>query len=107
MKLSNTTKISHFIILFLICCSFNTLAINNNFLPPDSIKPDTTRPQKIIYQYDTLIVISCPQPGESFYGQDSQFDGVQFSFQNNNDGTVSDLNTGLIWQQFLFEDKLT
>jgi hypothetical protein len=57
--------------------------------------------------YDTLIVISCPQPGESFYGQDSQFDGVQFSFQNNNDGTVSDLNTGLIWQQFLFEDKLT
>jgi hypothetical protein len=57
--------------------------------------------------YDTLIVISCPLPGESFYGQDSQFDGVQFSFQDNNDGTITDLNTGLIWQQFLFEDKLT
>ena len=57
--------------------------------------------------YDTLNVISCPQPGESFYGQDSQFDGVQFSFQDNNDGTVTDLNTGLIWQQFLFENKFT
>jgi len=57
--------------------------------------------------YDTLIVISCPQPGDQFYGQDSQFDGIQFSFQDNNDGTVTDLNTGLIWQKFLFENKFT
>lgn len=57
--------------------------------------------------YDTLVVISCPQPGDFFYGQDSQFDGVQYSFQDNGDGTITDLNTGLIWQQFLFEDKLT
>lgn len=57
--------------------------------------------------YDTLVVISCPQPGDQFYGQDSQFDGIQFSFQDNNDGTVTDLNTGLIWQQLLFEDKFT
>jgi hypothetical protein len=57
--------------------------------------------------YDTLIVISCPQTGNPFYGQDSQFDGIQFSFQDNNDGTVTDLNTGLIWQKFLFEEKYT
>jgi hypothetical protein len=57
--------------------------------------------------YDTLIVIPCSQPGEPYYGQDSQFDGIQFSFEDNNDGTVTDLNTGLIWQKFLFEDKLT
>ena len=56
--------------------------------------------------YDTLVVIPCSQPGEQYYGQDSQFDGTQFSFQDNNDGTVTDLNTGLIWQKFLFEDKL-
>jgi len=55
--------------------------------------------------YDTLIVINCPEQGDAFYGQDSQFDGNQFSFQNNNDGTIADMNTGLIWQQFLFEDK--
>ena len=44
--------------------------------------------------YDTLQVIPFPQPGDPFYGQDAQFDGIQFSFENNNDGTVSDLNTG-------------
>jgi len=55
--------------------------------------------------FDTLLVIPCSQPGESFYGQDAQYNGNQFSFQTNNDGTVTDLNTGLMWQQFLFEDK--
>lgn len=57
--------------------------------------------------YDTLSIIECPQPGQQFYGQDSQFDGTQFSFIDNGDETVTDMNTGLIWQQFLFEDKFT
>jgi len=57
--------------------------------------------------YDTLQVIPFPQSGDPFYGQDAQYDGIQFSFENNNDGTVSDLNTGLIWQQFLFDEKYT
>jgi len=55
--------------------------------------------------YDTLVVINCPEQGEPYYGQDSQFDGNLFSFRDNGDGTITDLNTGLIWQQFLFEDK--
>jgi hypothetical protein len=55
--------------------------------------------------FDTLIVIPCSQQGEPFFGQDAQYNGNQFSFQTNNDGTVTDLNTGLMWQQFLFEDK--
>jgi len=57
--------------------------------------------------YDTLQVIPFPQPGDPFYGQDAQYDGVQFSFENNNDGIVTDLNTGLSWQQFLFDEKIT
>jgi len=57
--------------------------------------------------YDTLVVISCPSSGEAYYGQDSQFEGNQFSFITNGDGTVTDINTGLIWQQFLFGDKYT
>lgn len=55
--------------------------------------------------FDTLVVIPFPQPGEPYYGQDAQHTGNQFSFQSNNDGTVTDLNTGLMWQQFLFENK--
>jgi len=57
--------------------------------------------------YDTLQVIPFPQQGDQFYGQDAQFDGLHFSFDNNNDGTVTDLNTGLEWQQFLFDEKFT
>ncbi|TWU32194.1 CotH kinase family protein [Novipirellula artificiosorum] len=44
-------------------------------------------------------VIAAPEPGEAFYGQDGQYDGVEFAFEENGDGTVMDLNTGLTWQQ--------
>ncbi len=37
--------------------------------------------------------------GSSFNGQDSQFTGNEFNYEDNGDGTVSDLVTGLMWQQ--------
>jgi len=43
--------------------------------------------------------ISEPTKGESFYGQDPQIHGYAPRYQNNDDGTITDLNTGLIWQQ--------
>ncbi len=43
----------------------------------------------------------CPQAGEPYYGQDAQYTGAALSLQNNGDDTVSDLNTGLVWQQLL------
>ena len=43
--------------------------------------------------------IPCPQPGESFYGQDAQYDGAQPSYVDHGDETVTDLNTGLMWQK--------
>ena len=43
--------------------------------------------------------ITCPAEGEAFYGQDAQFTGNDFSFTDNNNGTVTDNVTGLIWQQ--------
>jgi hypothetical protein len=49
--------------------------------------------------YSDQIEITCPQPGQAFYGQDSQFDGYQPSFSLSADGlTVQDAVTGLIWQ---------
>ncbi len=51
------------------------------------------------YYDDSGNEIYCPQIGEDFYGQDAQYDGVQPSYQDNGDGTVTDLVTGLIWQQ--------
>lgn len=40
-----------------------------------------------------------PKPGGRFFGQDAQFIGVQPAYKDNGDGTVSDLNTGLMWSK--------
>ena len=47
--------------------------------------------------YNNQDEMVCPQFGDAFYGQDAQTDGLQPAYQDNGDGTVSDLNTGLIW----------
>lgn len=49
--------------------------------------------------YDNSDEITYPNPGEAFYGQDALYVGIQPSYQDNDDGTVTDLNTGLMWQQ--------
>jgi len=43
--------------------------------------------------------IGCPAPGQRFHGQDGNYAGPQPAFQDNGNGTVTDLNTGLMWQQ--------
>ncbi|MCP4345205.1 MAG: DUF1566 domain-containing protein [Desulfobacterales bacterium] len=43
--------------------------------------------------------VACPGQGDEFYGQDGTYEGVQPAYQDNGNGTVTDLNTGLIWQQ--------
>ncbi len=42
----------------------------------------------------------------SFYGQDGNYDGNQPSYLDNKDGTVTDLVTGLMWQQTM-ESKMS
>jgi hypothetical protein len=49
--------------------------------------------------YDNLDVISELSEGEAFYGQDATYDGLEPSYQDNCDGTVTDVNTGLMWSQ--------
>jgi hypothetical protein len=49
--------------------------------------------------YDDAKEIIYPAQEEDFYGQDAQYRGLPFSFKENGDGTVNDLNTGLMWQQ--------
>ena len=49
--------------------------------------------------YDNNMEISCPGHDESFFGQDAQHAGTQPSYIDNNDGTITDLNTGLMWQK--------
>jgi hypothetical protein len=50
--------------------------------------------------YDNSGEISCPNPGEPFYGQDAQFDGYQPNYTISEDSlTVYDNVTGLTWTQ--------
>jgi len=49
--------------------------------------------------YDDYNAMGCPQEGAAFYGQDAQYAGNQPRYQDNGDGTVTDLITGLMWQQ--------
>lgn len=49
--------------------------------------------------YDEHREIPPPNPGQPFHGQDAQHPGPAARYQDNGDGTVSDLNTGLMWAQ--------
>ncbi len=49
--------------------------------------------------YDAASEITCPSAGAAFYGQDAQSAGNSPRYQNNGDGTTTDLNTGLMWQK--------
>jgi len=51
--------------------------------------------------YDNFREITCPQPSKAFYGQDAQYTGIQPAYQDNRDHTVTDLNTGLMWEKTL------
>ena len=52
-----------------------------------------------VYCYDDKSSISCPSEGQAFTGQDAQHSGNAPRYQDNGDGTVTDLVTGLMWQQ--------
>lgn len=41
--------------------------------------------------------ITCPTFSDALYGQDAQFKGIKASYTNNQDGTVTDNVTRLMW----------
>ncbi len=49
--------------------------------------------------YDNSNEISCPEMNSVFFGQDGNYEKNSFQYQDNGDGTVSDMVTGLMWQQ--------
>ncbi len=53
-------------------------------------------------------VITLPEVGDALYGQDANYlSGAEMSFTDNVDGTVTDLNTGLMWQQVPASEGMT
>lgn len=56
--------------------------------------------------YNNTAIVSAPKVGDPFYGQDASYQGQQAAYTNNNDGTITDLVTGLTWQKNMGE-KMT
>jgi hypothetical protein len=57
--------------------------------------------------YNNSEIIEGPAEGEAFYGQDAQYTGNVPFYKDNEDGTVTDNVTGLIWTQNLSEKSMT
>ena len=83
-----------------------TLLVSSLSLPITS--PTTTQAQSTSYAivdtgqhncYAAVGALDCPPEGAEFFGQDAQYQGLEPSYQDNGDGTITDLNTGLMWQQ--------
>lgn len=56
--------------------------------------------------YNNSRAMSC-SGNSSFFGQDAQYQGHQPAYRDNRDGTVTDLNTGLIWSKAVSPQKLS
>lgn len=66
--------------------------------------------------FNNFTEMSTPTAGEEFYGQNAQYPGNIPQYVNNGDGTITDMVTGLMWQQSFdhngdglvdYDDKLT
>lgn len=49
--------------------------------------------------WDNGFEIDAPEVGEDFYGQDAHYQSVVPNYTDNGNGTVTDNNTGLMWQK--------
>jgi hypothetical protein len=47
--------------------------------------------------FNDAVGILCPEVGDAYFGQDAQYVGNQPDYTDNGDGTITDLNTGLMW----------
>jgi hypothetical protein len=64
-----------------------------------------TTGQSSSYDNDGLLIT--PVEGEDYYGQDADYASPAFSFTDNGNETVTDNNTGLMWQQIPSDDQMT
>jgi hypothetical protein len=86
-------------LLLLMDCSETSTAADNkqDNLPDINGYPIVNTNQSAFY--DNYSEMAAPLPGEAFYGQDAQYQGNQTQYVDNGDGTVTDMVTGLMWQQ--------
>ncbi len=89
-KSESKLKLSMIAFLMMVTISFAPKAFGETFPVVDTGQVET---------YDNSAPITAPGEGNPFFGQDAQYNGNQPSYQDNGDGTISDLVTGLTWVQ--------
>lgn len=55
--------------------------------------------QTTFFDNTTTLSTTPSSPSDPFYGEDAQYNGNQPAYRDNGDGTITDLNTGLMWVQ--------
>ncbi len=111
--------ISVLAVAIFIACDKEEDTINNPETKEDNLPEITGYPVVGTNQttfFDNTQSISKPAEGEGFYGQNAHYPGNTPEYKDNGDGTVTDMVTGLMWQQSFdhnndgevnFSDKLT
>ncbi|MGD1823672.1 MAG: DUF1566 domain-containing protein [Pleomorphochaeta sp.] len=93
-------------VTILIGCNLSSSSINTSYTTPTISFVVTDTMQTSFYDNEGTI-IDAPEKGELYYGQDAQYEGVVPSYTDNGDGTVTDNNTGFMWQQTPPTNKMT
>ncbi len=88
------------VVRYLIICTVLLCVASATIASAVSL-PDTGQ----IKCYDNTREISCPLPGQPFYGQDAQYGTNRQSFTDLGNGIVRDNVTGLEWQQATAPDR--
>lgn len=76
-----------------------------NYVRPVRYDETVTNPTYVVVDtnqatyWNNISEINAPAEGEEFYGQDAQYEGAAPSYTDNGDGTITDNNTGLMWQK--------
>ena len=85
------------IVIYTVTLLLILILVKTTFSQANLSFPIVDTDQEIFY--DTINEISEPSANEAFYGQDAHYNGYQPSYQDNGDGTITDLVTGLTWQK--------
>ncbi len=80
----------------------STLPVAGETETPEPMPESTASSYTIVdtgqaYCYNEAISIPCPEAGSAYLGQDAQYAGNLPSYADNGDGTITDLNTNLMW----------
>lgn len=57
--------------------------------------------------YNNTREIKYPKSGHPFFGQDAEYKSIRPAYKDNKNGTITDLNTGLMWSKAVEDHKVS